>query len=67
MWDTFGPLEMFAMTNRILDLGGEHPAFKLWVVSEDKTTLSFGGPAFEADVAESQVVQNRVTDSEGIR
>ena len=50
MLDTFGPLEMFAMTNKILEAAGQVPAFKLTLVSEDKRTSSFGGPVFESDV-----------------
>ncbi|CAE7935433.1 RRP44A [Symbiodinium sp. KB8] len=54
MLDTFGPLEMFAMANKILEAAGQVPAFKLTLVSEDKRTSSFGGPVFESDVVVSK-------------
>ncbi|CAK9077066.1 Isonitrile hydratase (Cyclohexyl-isocyanide hydratase) [Durusdinium trenchii] len=54
MLDTFGPLEMFAVANRLLVRQGEKPAFELTSVAEDQLTKSFEGPVFCMD----QVLQN---------
>ncbi|CAJ1426926.1 unnamed protein product, partial [Effrenium voratum] len=48
MWDTFGPLEMFSMANRL-----NGPAFEVKVVAEDFETKSFGGPWFQCEALAS--------------
>ena len=49
MLDSFGPLEMFAVANRLLVRRGEPPCFEVMSLAEDAVTKSFGGPYFRVD------------------
>ena len=49
MLDSFGPLEMFAVANRLLVRQGERPCFEVMSLAEDAVTKSFGGPYFRMD------------------
>eukprot|EP00300_Choanocystis_sp_HF-7_P036019 c5091_g1_i1.p1 GENE.c5091_g1_i1~~c5091_g1_i1.p1 ORF type:complete len:482 (-),score=121.12 c5091_g1_i1:43-1488(-) len=54
MLDTFGPLEIFAMANRILQPSGR-VAFELVTIAEDRTIQSVLGPAVIVDKTFDQV------------
>ena len=49
MLDSFGPLEMFAVANRLLVRHGQPPCFEVTSLAEDQVTKSFGGPYFQMD------------------
>ena len=49
MLDSFGPLEMFAVANRLMERQGQRACFQLQSVAEDEFTQSFGGPVFRMD------------------
>mmetsp|Transcript_159 Transcript_159/g.211 ORF Transcript_159/g.211 Transcript_159/m.211 type:complete len:256 (+) Transcript_159:3-770(+) len=55
MLDSFGPLEMFAVANRLLVRRGEPPCFEVMSLAEDAVTKSFGGPYFRVDETLSSV------------
>lgn len=62
MLDSFGPLEMFAVANRLLVRQGERPCFEVMSLAEDAVTKSFGGPYFRMD----QTLSSVATSSEKI-
>jgi transcriptional regulator GlxA family with amidase domain len=49
MLDTFGPLEMFAMANKVFKDSNQPPAFDVVTIGEDEVVRSFGGPSFRTD------------------
>lgn len=70
MLDSFGPLEMFAVANRLLVRQGERPCFEVMSLAEDAVTKSFGGPYFRMDqvsgVAEIDGGEERRMENQGL-